>query len=92
MHLLAWILLAVTSLSLIARREGIVSGWLFISSTILGFFAFGFVRGIGYFVLLLMSSTLFYVIERFLSMGTAARLAREDIEKLPPGERPDLNA
>lgn len=87
MQAVVWLLLAITSLSLLARKEGIVFGWLFMGSAIIGFLAFGFIRGLGYFGLLLVGSLLFYLVERFLSMRVAARLAREDIDK-EPYERP----
>ncbi len=82
MQLVAWILLAITSFSMIAKKEGIVFGLLFFTSVIAGFIAFGFVRGLGYLILLLISSLVFHFIERFLSMGTATRLARKDMEEL----------
>lgn len=81
MQTIAWILLAITSLSLLVRREGLVFSWLFICSAILGFAAFGLTRGLGYLVLLIGGSLLFYLIERLLSIRMAVRLAKEDVAK-----------
>jgi hypothetical protein len=81
MQTIAWIFLVITSISMIARKEGVVFGCLFFTSAIIGFFAFGFLRGSGYLLLLFMGSLIFYLIERFLSMHTAIKLAKEDMEK-----------
>lgn len=81
MQILAWVLLATTSLSIIARKEGIVFGILFFTSAIVGFFAFGFLKGLGYVLALFIGSLIFYLIERLLSMHTAAKLAKEDFKK-----------
>lgn len=90
MQAIAWFLLAITSLSLLARKEGIVFSFLFFLSTIVGFIAFGFLKGLDFVFLLFTGALIFYIVERFLSMGTAAKLAKEDLENakdvdlLPP--------
>lgn len=78
---IAWILLAVTSLLRIFGKEGIVFGFLFFVSAAVGFVAFGVLKGLGYLSLLFVCSVIARLIETFLSMGTAAKLARPDIEK-----------
>lgn len=82
MQIIAWIFLAITSLSMLARKKGTVFGLLFLASTIVGFFAFGFLRGFGYLILLIMGSVIFHLIERLLSMNEAAKLAKEDLKKI----------
>ncbi len=81
MQIIAGVLLLITSFSMIVRKEGIVFGLLFFISIVVGFITFGFVKGLGYLALLIVSSLFFHLIERFLSMHTAIKLAREDMKK-----------
>lgn len=86
MQIVAWVLLAITSLSMIARRKGTTFGLLFLISATVGFFVFGFLRGLGYLLLLFIGSLIFYFIERFLGMHEAAKLVREDMDNLQSRE------
>jgi len=80
-QIIAWVLLVVTSVSMLAKKEGLVFGVLFIASTVIGFMAFGFLRGLGYLVLLLMGAVLFHVLERFLSMRIAGKMVKEELRQ-----------
>jgi len=80
MSIFAWVLLAVTSLSMLARKDGTVYGVLFFISLIVGFFTFGFWGGTVYLVLLVIGGVAFHVVERFLSAGVAIKLAKRDIK------------
>ena len=73
MHTIAWIFVGLTLLARILWQEGIVFGFLFLASAVIGFVAFGFLKGLGYLALLFVCSVIFHLIGKFLSRGTAAR-------------------
>ena len=80
MHTIAWIFVGLTLLARILWQEGIVFGFLFLASAVIGFLAFGFLKGLGYLALLFLCPVIFHLIERFLSMRTGAKLPRQDME------------
>ena len=81
MQTIAWILLVVTSLSMIARRKGIIFGLLFSASLIIGFISFGFLIGLGYLALLIIGAVIFHIIEKILSMNIAGEIIKNDLKK-----------
>ena len=86
MQIIACILLVITSLSALTKKHyhAIFNG-LFILSLIIGFIAFGFLKGLIYLALLIIGSLIFHTIKITSTINTAAKfnkLTEQNPEKI----------